>query len=172
LVIATGGTAGTASAVASGLNVILTIGAGATAGQVVAAVQANAAVFSLISASASQPADLMVQTALAATALGGNVQYDFINGWERLPIADTCAQIAMRLDLDPTPFLAEKAELKTDIAMLAQTRDSGHSMELKDEEAEEIGGWPWAAPTIRGFRYRTQNNNLWLVALVPALPTI
>lgn len=171
LVIATGGTAGTASATASGLVVTLTIGTGATAGQVVAAIQANPQVFALMNATASQPADAMVQSALAATNLGGNVQYSFVNGWERLIIADGCAQVAARLDLDPSPFLQEKAELKMEINSLAQTRDSGHAFELKDRDIEDCG-WPFAPSAFRSYRYRMQNNNLWLVAVVPGFPII
>lgn len=171
IVIATGGPAGTATASASGLVVTITIGTGATANQVIAAIQSNAGAFSLVSASASQPADLMVQSVLAATNLGGNVQYDFVNGWERLVIADVCAQVAARLDLDPTPFLQEKAELKAEIGQIAQTRDSGHAMEVKDKDIEDFG-WPFAPSAFRSYRYRMAGSQLWLVAVVPGFPII
>jgi hypothetical protein len=166
---------GSLSVSVTGLTVTVTYVTGTTtAAQIVAAVNASAAAFALVEASATQPNDTVSATMLA-TALSGVTTYDFVNGWERLVIADVSAQIASRLELDPSVFLAEKAELKTDLAMLAQTRDSGHAAELKDEEAEEAVGWPWAPPSFKGYRYKCQGNNpavLWLIAIVPALPSI
>jgi hypothetical protein len=153
IVIQLGGATGV---VVSGLTITITIAPTATAGQVQAAFNAVPQATNLASCTVTNNGvDSMVQTAMAATNLGGTIQFDFANGWERQLVADLASMITRRLDRDPTKYEDEKNRIQAKIRTWASKRDSGEPQVCKDVMADRwMSEGPLLAVWPNRFGYR------------------
>lgn len=172
------GTGPSASVSVAGMTITITVPtAGATAGQVQAAFNAVPAATNLASFSVTNNgADLVVQQAQGPTALGGSIQFDFVNGWERYLVAALGSFIMRRRKLDNGPFEAEMAMVRAAVRTWASKRDSGEPQVCKDVMTERwmsSGPLGEVFPTRYGYRIHGQdpaNPGPGLFYIVPAVP--
>lgn len=160
--IQTNAPSGGGSVVVNALSITITPAINATAATVVAQIVASPAASALVTATASNGGDVFA-TVLAATVLGGTVQFDFVQNWERYVICDVASMILQRLDRDCDRFLAEKDRLEEKIRDLAETRDPGFPLVAKDNQLEAISTGPFSPFFIQRYCYTIQGGNLILL---------
>lgn len=155
---------GAGSVVVNALSIRITPANNATAATVVAQIVGSAPASALVTAAASLGTDAFA-TVLAATALGGTTQVDFIQNWERYVICDVASMILTRLDRDCSSFLAERDRLEEKIRDVAETRDAGFPLVCKDNQLEAASVGPFSPFFIQRYGYTIQGGNLILLRM-------
>lgn len=140
---------------------------GMTLQTLVNTINAAAGMSELLVASVVGPpgATMQAPTNIQNGFLGGTLEYDFVNGYERYVICDMAMQVCRRLERDFSPFLAEKAELTDTLQCLADERDPGFPLQAKDNQMEAIAMGPFSPFFNQRYLYTIQGNNLRLLRM-------
>jgi hypothetical protein len=104
---------------------------------------------------------------ISATNLGGTLQFNFINGFDRYLVADMASMICRRLERDPTNFEAEKLRLEPLLTARAARRDSNDPQVAKDVMGDRLAmAGPFFAVYPNRFVYRIYGQQMKLLPFV------
>ena len=169
-IVAGGGGATTVAAPVSPYAIVITLKSGGdTIVNILAALNVNTSVaLQVLSAASLTPLQTDSFTAaVSAVNLGGTLQWDFINGWDRWLVADTAAFIQRRLKLDDGPFIAERERLTPGLSVKAAKRDENEPQQAKDVmRARVLERGPFFSVYPYRFGYRVYAQNLYLLPFV------